>query len=92
MIDESIHLSDRVIAKFTQRPCVSLAIDAGIIETRHFLYVMILDPYSGLDPFLYDAFEKDTLTSDDHENLIVAIIQELKSERVRSIVGDKLPA
>jgi hypothetical protein len=94
MIDESTQLSDRLIAKFAQRPCVSLAIDAGTIERRHFLDVMILAPYSSLDPFLYDVFERDTLTSDDYGNLVVAVIQELKSKgvRVRSIVGDNLPA
>jgi hypothetical protein len=93
-IGESTHLSDHVIAKFAQRPCVSLAIDAGTIERRHFLDVMILAPYSSLDPFLYDVFERDTLASDDYGNLIVAIIQELKSQgfRVCLIVCDNSPA
>jgi hypothetical protein len=44
IIDESIHLSDRVIAKFAQRPYVSLVIDAGTIKRCHFLDVMILAP------------------------------------------------
>jgi hypothetical protein len=39
-------------------------------------------------------YSKSILTSDDSGNLIIAIIQELKSKRggVRSIVGDNLPA
>jgi hypothetical protein len=94
MIDESTHLSDRVIAKFAHKSCASLVIDAETIERRYFMDVMTLAPYNSFDLFLYDVFEKDTLTSDDYENLIVAIIQELKSEevRVRSIAGDHLPA
>jgi hypothetical protein len=94
MIDESIQLRDRVVRQFAKRPCVSLAIDAGTIEKRHFLDIMILAPYSSLDPFLYDVLENETLTSDDYGNLIAAIIKELKSKgvRVRSIVGDNLPA
>jgi hypothetical protein len=94
MIQESVDLSARLIRAFATRPCVSLAIDAGTIERRHFLNVMLLAPYSNLKPFLYDSYEEETLTSDDYGRVIAQIIKELKTKgvRVRSIVGDNLPA
>jgi hypothetical protein len=94
MIDESIHQRDRAIKQFAKRPCVSLAIDAGTIERRHFLDIMILAPYSNLPPFLYDAHEQDASISEDYGRIIAGIIRELKTKgiRVRSMVGDNLPA
>jgi hypothetical protein len=55
---------------------------------------MILAPYSHLHPFLYEVYEQDALTSDDYGRIVAEVIQELRTKgvRVRSIVGDNLPA
>jgi hypothetical protein len=94
MIDESTHQRNGVIKQFAERPCVSLAIDAGTIERRHSLDVMILASYSNLRPFLYDVYEQVVLTSADYGYMIAGIIHEMKTKgvRVRPIVGDNLPA
>jgi hypothetical protein len=89
MIDESTIERNDVIEEFAKRPCVSLAIEAGTIERRHFLDVMILAPYSNLCPFLDDVYEQDALTSNDDGHISTGIIQEPKTKgvRVRSITG-----
>lgn len=94
MIEEADRIHEAMIAKFAQMPCVSLAIDAGTIERRHFLDIMILAPYSKIKPFLYDAVEKTTLTAEDYGNIVMNAIKDLyrKHVNVRSIVGDNLPA
>jgi hypothetical protein len=94
MIEESTLVSEMIVASYAKRPCVSLAIDAGTIERRHFLDLMILAPYSRLKPFLYDSLENERLTSEDYGELVAQTIEELKGKGVlvRSIVGDNLPA
>jgi hypothetical protein len=94
MVEESNHIHEEMIAKFAQMPCASFAIDAGTIERRHFLDIMILAPYSKIKPFLYDVIEKATLTADDYGNIVMTAIKELyqKGVKIRSIVGDNLPA
>jgi hypothetical protein len=51
MVEESIHQRDRAIEQFPKRPCVSRTIDAGTIERRHFLDIMILAPTATYAPF-----------------------------------------
>jgi hypothetical protein len=94
MIEESKTIHDGMIAKFQQMPCVSLAIDAGTIERRHFLDIMILAPYPKIKPFFYDAIENVTLTAEDYGTIVATTINELHQTNVnvRSIVGDNLPA
>jgi hypothetical protein len=94
IIDEAHILSHTILVDYVKRPCVSLIIDAGTIERRHFLDLMIFAPYSGLRPFLYDSLENERLTVDDSGQLVAQAIEELKTQgvRVRSIVGDNLPA
>jgi hypothetical protein len=82
MVDESIHQRDRAIEQFAKRPYVSLVIDAGTFERRHFLDIMILASYSNLRPFLYDAHEQDALTSEDYGRISAEIIPELKTKGV----------
>jgi hypothetical protein len=94
IIDSSKRIHDIILARFAEMPCVSLAIDAGTIERRHFLDIMILAPYSEIKPFLYTAIEEPTLTAEDYGNIVTEIIKVLfqKGVHVRSIVGDNLPA
>jgi hypothetical protein len=94
MIEESNRMHEAMIAKFAEMPCVSLTIDAGTIERRHFLDIMLLAPYTKMKPFLYDAIEKATLTAEDYGNIVVTAIKQLhnRNVKVRSIVGDNLPA
>jgi hypothetical protein len=94
ILDESSALSAMIVKSFASRPCVSLAIDAGTIARRHFLDIMILAPYSRLLPFLYISLENDHLTSANYGILVRQVIEELRSMgiKVRSIVGDNLPA
>jgi hypothetical protein len=84
------------VRRFSYLPAVSMTIDAGTIERRHFLDIMLLAPYteSGA-PFLYDTVEVESLTSEDYGNIVAGVIQTLKDEHqieVKSIVGDNLPA
>jgi hypothetical protein len=94
IVEHSRKIHEDMIARVAQMPCVSLAIDAGTIEQRHFLDMMILAPYSHLKPFLYDAVENRTLTAADYGSIVTTAIKELhqKGVNVRSIVGDNLPA
>jgi hypothetical protein len=94
MIEESQTIHDGMIAKFAQMPCVSLAIDVGMIERRHFLDIMILAPHTKIKPFLYDAIENATLRAEDYGTIVATTIKELRQTNVnvRSIVGDNLPA
>jgi hypothetical protein len=73
---------------------VSLAIDAGTILHHHFLDIMILAPYSGIEPFLYQAIERERLTLKDYGTIIIEAIMALRMKNVivRSIVRDNLPA
>jgi hypothetical protein len=75
-------------------PCVSLAIDAGTMEPRHFLDIVVLAPSARIKSFLYDAVERATLTTEDSERIAMAAIKELYQKRVnvRSIVENNLPA
>jgi hypothetical protein len=94
IIDETSILSDTILADYAKRPCVSLVIDAGTIERRPFLDLMILAPYRGLRPFTYDSLENERLTADDHGQFVAQTIEKLRTQGVEvlSIVGDNLPA
>jgi hypothetical protein len=94
LVEYSRKIHEETITHFSQMPCVSLTIDAGTIERRHFLDIMVLAPYSRVKPFLYAAVENSTLTADDYGRIVMEAIQELynKGVHVRSIVGDNLPA
>jgi hypothetical protein len=94
MLEESERIQKTEVAKFAQMPCVSLSIDAGTIERRHFLDIILSAPYSELKPFLYTAVERESLTVEDYGNIVIEAIRELnlKNVKVRSIVGDNLPA
>jgi hypothetical protein len=48
LINLSHQKHDNILSRFAEMPCVSLAIDAGTIESRHFLDIMILAPYSDI--------------------------------------------
>jgi hypothetical protein len=63
-------LSHTILVDDPKRPCVSLVIDAGTIERRHFLDLMILAPDIGLRSFLYDSLENERLTADDYGKLV----------------------
>jgi hypothetical protein len=94
ILDLSSQMHNSMLARFSDMPCVSLAIDAGTIERRHFLDIMILAPYSKIKPFLYAAIEQPTLTAEDYGSIVTEAIKDLfqKGVHVRSIVGDNLPA
>jgi hypothetical protein len=80
IIEQSNRLSTTIISENAERLCVSLVTDAGTIERRHFLDLVILTPHSGLRPFSNDSFEKD--------RLIAQAIEELgrKGVKLRSVV------
>jgi hypothetical protein len=94
IIEEADILSHTILVDYAKRVCVSLVIDRGTIERRHFLDLMILAPYRGLRPFLYDSLENKRLKADDDGQLVAQAIEELKTRgvRVHSVVGDNLPA
>jgi hypothetical protein len=94
MVEYSRKIHDDYMTRYAQMPCVSLAVDAGTIERRHFLDIMILAPYSKIKPFLYDAVENLSLTAEDYGTVVTTAIKELhqRGVNVRSIVGDNLPA
>jgi hypothetical protein len=46
-------IQNRKLREFAGLPSVSLAIDAGTLEHRHFLDIMVLAPYAGVKPLLY---------------------------------------
>jgi hypothetical protein len=94
LIESSHKIHQDMIRRFAIFPCVSLAIDAGTIEGRHFLDIMILAPYTKIQPFLYATIEKSSLNAEDYGNIVVTAIKELKQKgvKIRSIVGDNLPA
>jgi hypothetical protein len=94
IIDEADILSHTIRVDYAKRACVSLVIDPGTIERRHFLDLMILAPFRGLRPFFYDSLENERLTADNDGQLVAQAIEELNTQgmRVRSIVGDNLPA
>jgi hypothetical protein len=81
------------IAAFAGRPAVSLAIDAGTIEERHFLDIMVLASHTGLHPFRYKGIEKSNLRVENYGNIVGDTIKELGEMNVdvRLIVGDNLP-
>jgi hypothetical protein len=94
MGEESKKIHDAMVTQFAEMPCVSLAINAGAMERRHFLDIIVLAPYTRIKPFLDDAAERATLTGEDSGTIVMAVIKELYQKRVnvRSIVGDNLPA
>jgi hypothetical protein len=94
MIEESNRLSATIIAEYAEMLCMSLVIDAGTTEQWHFPDLMVLAPFSGLRPFSDDSLEKERLTADDYGCLIAQTIEELRQKgvKLRSIVGDDLPA
>jgi hypothetical protein len=61
MTDESSALSAMIVVDYAKMACVSLVIDAGIIEGWHFLDMMILTPDSRLGSLMYDSLENDCL-------------------------------
>jgi hypothetical protein len=94
MIEESNRIHEAMIAKFVEMPCVSLAIDAGTIERRHFLDFVVLASEMKIKPFLDDASEKATDTAEDSRNFVTAAIRQLYQKNInfRSIVRNNLPA
>jgi hypothetical protein len=48
-------------------------------------WIKRLAPYSSFDPFLYNRFEKDTLTSDNYRNLIVVITGDTLSAQLSAL-------
>jgi hypothetical protein len=51
MIEAGQRICNDRIALFACRPAISIAIDAGTIEGRHFLDIMLLAPSTGLRSF-----------------------------------------
>jgi hypothetical protein len=96
MITVSDRLGKTALARFEKLPAVSITIDAGTIERRHFLDIMLMAPYTpDCPPYLYDTVEKATLSSDDYGEIVGKAILTLHNQHkieVRSIVGDNLPA
>jgi hypothetical protein len=67
LVDTGHRLSQLALERFQRLPAVSMTIDAGTIERRHFLDIMLLAPYSeDGDPYLYDSVEESNLSSDDY--------------------------
>jgi hypothetical protein len=57
MIEAGQHIYNNRIALFGSRPAVSIAIDAGTLDGRYFLDIILLAPYPGPKPFLCTAVE-----------------------------------
>jgi hypothetical protein len=93
IIEEGNRIQKANLAKFAQVPSVSLSIDAGTIHGRHFLDIMLLAPYTELTPFLYNAFEAESLTVNDYGRFVLGTIRDLHTAKIQvgSIVGDNLP-
>jgi hypothetical protein len=93
IIEELDQLTCRILAEVAKRPCASLTSDAGTIERRHLLDVMILAPSSRLRQFLSNSLENERLTAEDYGSLVAETIEQHKplAVKVRSIVGDNLP-
>jgi hypothetical protein len=51
IIEQSNRLSATIVVEYAGRPCVSVGVDAGTIERRFCLDLMVLAPCSGLRPF-----------------------------------------
>jgi hypothetical protein len=66
-----------MIATFAEMPGVSLAMNAGTIERRHFLDKMVLTPSPKIKSFFDDALEKTAVTADDYGNIVMAAIRQL---------------
>jgi hypothetical protein len=95
MVEAAKTMHSDLLTSFAKLPSISMAIDAGTIERRHFLDIMLLAPYTTLSPFLYDSVEQARLTAQDYGNIVADAIRTLKEVNnvdVRSIVGDNLPA
>jgi hypothetical protein len=94
MIEAGQHICNDGIVLNGSRPAVSIAIDAGTIESRRFLDIILLALYTRLKPFLYTAVEQTRLTTGDYGNIVANAIRDLRQAKVniRSIVGDNLPA
>jgi hypothetical protein len=89
-IEELNRLIATIPAEYAKRPCVSLVSDAGTIERRVFLDLMVFAPYSRLRPFSFDSLEKERLTVDDYARLAAQAREEFKRKgvKVRSNAGD----
>jgi hypothetical protein len=94
MTEESNQIHEVMMAKFLEMLCVSLAIDTGTAERRHFPHIKVLAPSLKIIAFFSDAFERATLTAEDYGTIVMAAIRQLyqKNVNVRLIVRDNLPA
>jgi hypothetical protein len=54
---------------------------------------MVVAPWCGLQPFLYNTLKKERLAADDYGCLVAQAIDKLRAKGVKvwSIVGDNLP-
>jgi hypothetical protein len=93
MIAEAKTIHADKVAEFAREPSVSIAIDTGTMERRHFLDIMLLAPHTDTKPFLFRAVEEESLTLEIYGSIVAQAISDLRSREinVRSIVGDNLP-
>jgi hypothetical protein len=56
--------------------------------------MIMLAPYTTIQPFLYAAVEMSNLNAEEYGNIVLSAIKELYQNdvHIRSIVGDNLPA
>jgi hypothetical protein len=73
---------------------MTIAIDAGTIESRHFLDIVLLALAFRIRPFLYNSVGQTCLTARDSGTILADQIKDLEAigVHVASIVGDNLPA